>query len=148
MSLIPGVAMAREVLLWGAVAGVIHFVFLGIAYGNPLIDRLYVAAAATDPAVRKWPSKPRYLITQFLGTQVEVYLLTIGFVWLRPLLDVEGLAGTLLLGAVLAGLRVYPRFWNMWIQSTYPHRLLAVEVINGLLGSLLVVLTLDVLVPM
>ena len=136
-----------DVLLCGAVAGLIHFVFLGIAYGNPLIDRLYTAAAADHPAVRRWPSRAHYLVTQFLGTQVEVYLLTIGFVWLRPLLDVDGLAGTLLLGALFAGLRVYPRLWNMWIQSTYPRHLLVVEVVGGILGTLLVVLVLDALVP-
>jgi len=140
--------VASDVLLWGAVAGIIHFVFLGIAYGNPLVDAMYTAAAAADPAVRAWPSRARYLVTQFLGTQVEVYLLSIGFVWLRPLLDVDGLSGTLLLAALFAGLRVYSRFWNMWIQTTYPRRLLAVEVVNGVLGTLLVVLMLDVLVPM
>lgn len=140
--------MASDVLLWGAVAGLVHFVFLGIAYGNPLIDGMYATAAAQDPAVRSWPSRTRYLVTQFVGTQVEVYLLAVGFVWLRPLLDIDGLPGTLLLAALFAGLRVYPRFWNMWIQSAYPRRLLAVEVVNGVLGTLLVVLAFDVLVPM
>ena len=40
-----------------------------------------------------------------------------------------------------------PRFWNVWIQSTYPRHLLAVDVVNGTLGTLLVVLVLDALVP-
>ena len=72
----------------------------------------------------------------------------VGYVWLGPLLDVDGLPGTLLLGGLFAGLRVYPRFWTMWVQSTYPRRLLAVEVVNGVLGTLVVVLTLHVLVPL
>jgi hypothetical protein len=127
----------ETVLLWGAVAGVVHFVAIGLLYGNPVVDRMYVDAA-TDPAVRKWPSKPRYLATQFLGTQVEVYILTLAFWWLRPAVHVEGYAGAAAVGVLLAAVRVYPRFWNMWIQTTYPRRLLAVEIINGSIGTLVI----------
>lgn len=43
------------------------------------------------------------------------------------------------LALLLAAVRVYPRFWNMWIQSTYPRHLLAIEVVNGTLSTFLVV---------
>jgi hypothetical protein len=43
------------------------------------------------------------------------------------------------LGILLAATRVYPRFWNMWIQTTYPNRLLAIDVVNGTLGTLAIV---------
>lgn len=95
--------------------------------------------------MRTWPSKPRYLVTQFLGTQIEVYILAIGFAWLYDLLSVHGLAGATALAVFFAALRVYPRFWNMWIQSTYPVRLLVVEVVNGIIGTCVVVLTLYIL---
>ncbi len=130
--------MVTTVLLWGAAAGLVHFVFIGLAYGNPLVDQLSAKAEAESPAVKPWPSKPRYFVTQFLGTQVEVYILTIGFVWLRPFVGPVGYIGALLLGSFFAALRVYPRFWNMWIQTTYPNRLLAIEVVNGTLGTLVI----------
>ena len=130
--------MVQTVLGWGAAAGVVHFVFIALAYGNPLVDRLSAKAEAESPAVKQWPSKPRYFITQFLGTQVEVYILTVGFVWLRPLVGSPGYGGALALGALFAATRVFPRFWNMWIQTTYPGRLLAVEVVNGTLGTLVI----------
>jgi hypothetical protein len=126
------------ILEWGAVAGLVHFVFIGAAYGNPLVDRLSAGLEASSPAVRKWPSQPKYFVTQFFGTQVEVYLLTTAFVWLRPLLGVPGWGPGLLLGGLLAAIRVYPRFWNMWIQTNYPSRLLAIEVVNGTLGTLVI----------
>ena len=91
------------------------------------------------PAVRQWPSKPRYFLTQFFGTQVEVYLLTLGFMWLRPFVSFPGYVGALLLGMLLAATRVYPRFWNMWIQTNYPFRLLVIEVVNGTLGTLAII---------
>jgi len=133
------------VLLYGAIAGVAHFAFIAFAYGNPIVDRISAKAEAESPAVKKWPSKPKYFVTQFLGTQVEVYILTIAFVWLRPLVDNPGYGGALLLGSLCAALRVYPRFWNMWVQSTYPNRLLAVEVVNGTLGTLVICCVLQAL---
>jgi hypothetical protein len=130
--------MVTTILLWGAAAGLVHFVFIALAYGNPIVDRISAAAEATSPAVKQWASKPRYFVTQFFGTQVEVYILTTGFVWLRPFIGASRYGGALLLGALFAATRVYPRFWNMWIQTTYPNRLLAVEVVNGTLGTLVI----------
>ena len=135
--------MVQSILLWGAAAGLVHFVFIAAAYGNPIVDRISAKAEAESPAVKQWPSKPRYFITQFFGTQVEVYILTTGFLWLRPLLALSGYGGALLLGSLFAATRVYPRFWNMWIQTRYPNRLLAVEVINGTLGTLVICLFLQ-----
>jgi hypothetical protein len=130
--------MIANVLLWGALAGVVHFVVIAFLYANPLTDRLS-RGLEQGPAVRQWPSKPRYFLTQFFGTQVEVYLLTIGFMWLRPFVSIPGYAGALLLAILLAATRVYPRFWNMWIQTTYPFRLLVIEVVNGTLGTLAII---------
>ncbi len=136
----------NTVLLWGALAGLVHFVVIAILYGNPIVDRIDRAVGET-PAMKPWPSKPRYFLTQFCGTQIEVYLLTIGFFWLRPRIGVAGYAGALLLGALFAAIRVYPRFWNMWIQTTYPNRLLAVEVVNGTIGTLVILLFLQAFAP-
>jgi hypothetical protein len=130
-------------LFLGSIVGVAHFAVLAVLYGNPVIDRLYVDAHAGEPGVRRWPSRGRYLVTQFLGTQVEVFILAAAYTWLRPRLGIDGFLGTLLLGFLLAAVRVYPRFWNMWIQSTYPARLLKVEFANGLVSTLVVVCGLD-----
>jgi len=135
--------MGTTIALWGAVAGLVHFILIGFLYGNPIVDRISARAEAESPAVKQWPSKPRYFVTQFFGTQVEVYLLTTAFVWLRPLTGLPGYHGALLLGLLLAAIRVYPRFWNMWIQTTYPNRLLAVEVVNGTIGTVAIALFLQ-----
>lgn len=128
--------MIVTVLLWGAVAGVVHFVVIAFLYGNPLVERISARAETESPAVKRWATKGKYYLTQFLGTQVEVYILTLAFVWLRPLVGLKGYGGALLLGSMLAAIRVYPRFWNMWIQTTYPPRLLVVELVNGSIGTL------------
>ena len=45
--------MIITVLLWGAVAGLVHFVVIGFLYGNPLTERISAGAEAESPAVRK-----------------------------------------------------------------------------------------------
>ena len=136
--------MIITILLWGAVAGLVHFVLIGILYGNPITERISAKAEAESPAVRKWPSKVKYFVTQFFGTRVEVYILTFAFVWLRPLVGINGYVWALLLGLLFAAIRVYPRFWNMWVQTTYPFRLLLVEVVNGTIGTLAICVFLQI----
>ena len=128
--------MIWRVLLWGTVVGLAHFVVIAFLYGNPLVDRVS-AEANRHPSARQWSSQPRYFLAQFLGTQVEVYLMSFAFFFIRPL-AAPGFSGALEAGGLLAALRVYPRFWNMWIQTTYPRRLLLIEVINGTLGTLFI----------
>jgi hypothetical protein len=137
--------MFTSILSAGVVAGLAHFVLLGALYGNPVVDRMYADAMARSAAVRRWDSRPRYLSFQFLGTQVEVFALVAAFVWARPHIAAPGYAGAAAVGACLAVLRVYPRFWNMWIQTTYPRRLLAIEIVNGTIGTIAIALVAEAL---
>jgi hypothetical protein len=36
--------MLWNIIVWGLATGVVHFVAIGILYGNPWIDRLYARA--------------------------------------------------------------------------------------------------------
>ncbi len=130
------------ILLWGLVAGLLHFVVVGMLYMNPGVARLYREAEGS-PALRVWRNQREYLMNMFAGTQIEIYLLTGACLYLRRLFpDPARFSVALILGGILAAVRVYPRFWNMWIQTTYPRKLLFVEGINGILGTLVVVLSL------
>jgi hypothetical protein len=138
-------SVVSSALLLGTLVGLAHFAVVGVLYGNPWIDGLYRRAMETEPGVRRWSSKPKYLLTQFLGTQLEVYALSLAFFWVRSLGAASTGPAVLTAGLVFAALRVYPRFWNMFIQSTYPRRLLAVELVNGVLSTLVVVFGLHLL---
>ncbi|MEZ4744347.1 MAG: hypothetical protein R3B45_18165 [Bdellovibrionota bacterium] len=137
--------MGLDVLIWGSAIGVIHFFVVGLLYGNPLVDKLYQEAQKNSPGVKRWDSKPKYLITQFLGTQIEVFILSFGYIWLKTLIPLEQTNLTILLAALFAGIRVYPRFWNMWIQSTYPNQLLAIEFVNGIISTFTIIIGLSFL---
>ncbi len=137
--------MLLQILLWGLVIGVIHFVILGALYMNPLVAKLY-SGEKGNPAVKNWEKQGEYLLKMFLGTQVEVFILTGAYLYLRSLFAVpDGWTAALVLGALLSAVRVYPRFWNMWIQSNYPGKLLAVEFVNGVIGTFVVVVGLKLL---
>ena len=138
--------MIVQVIWIGALVGLVHFVILGMLYGNPVVGKMYQQAQATEPSVKKWPKQGKYLLTQFLGTQGEVFIITFGFIWLKPLLGMENLTGAICLGLLFSAIRIYPRFWNMWIQSNYPNKLLAVEFVNGFIGTIVMALTLNFLV--
>ncbi len=130
--------MFLDAVLWSIPAGIIHFIILGALYGNPFIDRIFAEAQKNEPGVRPWDSKPKYLITQYLGTQVEVFIIVFAYIYLRDLVPAQGMQQAMMLGGLFACLRIYPRFWNMWIQSTYPVKLLRIEVINGVIGTLII----------
>jgi hypothetical protein len=137
--------MIIQTLTLGLIIGMIHFVVVGIFYGNPFVDRIYQDAQKIEPGVRKWPSRGKYLLFQFLGTQIEVFILTLGFLWIRPHIPFDGISGGVILGLLFAAIRVYPRFWNMWIQSTYPNRLLGFEFVGGIVSTLTIVCSLQLL---
>jgi hypothetical protein len=135
-----------QVLLWGLVAGVIHFIITSLLYQNPLIAKYYARAQADNsPGVRKWSSQKGYILRMFSGTQVEIYVLTASFLFLRQYLNFSPWGTMMILGVIFSGIRVYPRFWNMWIQSTYPRNLLAIEFVNGVISTFTVVVALTLL---
>ncbi|MEV6428112.1 hypothetical protein [Nocardia sp. NPDC051463] len=71
--------------------------------------------------------------------------MTIGFAWLHPLLPVHGLAGAMLLAGLFAALRVYPPVLALWMQGAYSNGYLCVEVVSGVAGTVVVMLTLNLL---
>ena len=126
-----------KVLIWGTIIGIIHFIIVGILYQNPIIGKIYKDASG-NPGVKKWNSQLRYIISMFLGTQIEVFIITFGFLYLILILG-KTFSNTLILTFIFTGIRVYPRFWNMWIQSSYPNKLLIVELINGTIGTFVII---------
>ena len=134
--------MLANILVWGLVVGIIHFVVVGILYMNPVVARLYNKAQEA-PALRTWQNQKEYLIKMFAGTQIEVFLFTGAYLYLRHLFAQPASFRTaLIIACILSAIRVYPRFWNMLIQTTYPVNLLIVEFINGTIGMFVIVLSL------
>ncbi|MFQ6397414.1 hypothetical protein ACLMAJ_28690 [Nocardia sp. KC 131] len=71
--------------------------------------------------------------------------MTIGYVWLHPLLPLNGMTGALLLALLFAALRVCGPVWALWMQGAHSIRYLAVEVASPVVGSIVFALTLYLL---
>jgi len=137
--------MLVDIILWGLVVGIAHFVVVGALYQNPAVAKMYNACQG-EPGVKSWASKKAYVSWMFAGTQVEVFILTGAYLFLRDFFpEQSGTSTAWILGGLFAAIRVYPRFWTMWIQTSYPNRLLAIEFVNGTIGTFVIVLCLSLL---
>ncbi|HHN66550.1 MAG TPA: DUF1761 family protein, partial [Thermopetrobacter sp.] len=118
------------------------FVIGGALYMNPFVARLYEEATASSPAVRKWASPGPMLAGQITGALIQGLLWALVFVYLRPALPQGVLMAGLAFGLILIALKIIPRLIDMWLTTTYPRRLLAVEVVNGGIGGFVMALIL------
>ena len=128
-------------LFGGFIASLVWFILGGALYMNPFIAKIY-HSAEYSPALKKWPNVPKYLGTMFLFTFVQGFFFALVYLFMKSILPVETISRGLTFGLILIAIKIIPRFLDMWIQSTYPNRLLIVELINGSIGSFIMALTL------
>ncbi|MGW5383217.1 hypothetical protein [Nocardia sp. NPDC003963] len=137
--------LAIEILAWGLVAGLVNTVAMAALYGNPWVARIHAEQRGTGVGDRNGRSGARGPAAHFLGDQIEVYAMTIGYAWLYPLLPSSGPVGALALAALFTALRISAPVWALWMQGTYSRRYLTVEITAGLVSSLIVTFSLYVL---
>ena len=72
----------------------------------------------------------------FLGGVLAQYTLwAFVFALVKPALPGGVFLQGVVFGLVLIAIKIWPRFFDMWIQTTYPNRKLVIELINGSIGS-------------
>jgi hypothetical protein len=140
--------IALQILIWGLVIGAIHFVAVGILYMNPLVAKMY-KSENDNPAVRKWSKQGEYVLKMALGTQVEVFILTAAYVYLRMLFpSPDGWATALILGEYSRASGFIPVFRNMSGSSSdlNPGKLFSPsKIVNGVIGTFVIVLGLKLM---
>lgn len=95
---------------------------------NPLVAKIY-KKYDRHPSMKSWQSQQKYLSVVFLlGILVPSFAITFFFYYLAP---ISFLAFALLLTLI----RMVPRFCDMYIQTSYPNVLLAIELVNGTILS-------------
>lgn len=125
------------VILGGFTASVALFIVGGALYTNPLVGKIYKESEGS-PGLKAWPSVQKYLLLQYLGGLAMCILWAFVFYYVRSALPDQPLTAGLLFGLILTVTRVFPRFFDIWIQTTYPNRLLGVEIVNGTILSLII----------
>lgn len=134
-----------QTLLWGIIIGIIHYIIMDVLYMNPWVIKFYQRAEKEHPSVKVRKTNSSYLTKQFLGTQIEIWIITASYIFLKDYLPFSPLERGLILGLIFSGIRIYERFWNMLIQTTYPKKLLIIEFINGIIGTFIIVIGLSYL---
>ncbi len=119
-----------QILLDGLLLSIAWFVLGGALYMNPVIAKIYKKLHG-HKGMKHWKNQGQYLgIMYALGCLIPAITMSAIFYYLSPI-DPLGFA------IVLIGIRIIPRFVDMWIQSSYPEESLAIEIINGSLLSIM-----------
>ena len=127
-----------DILLGGFVASIVWFFVGGALYMNPVITKIY-NKAESHPGYKKWDSKNKYVITMyFLGGLLPSLLLATVYYFINQILPGTFYLNTLYFGLILIAVRIIPRLLDMWLQSSYPNKLLTIELVNGSIGSFVV----------
>ncbi|MBU4298574.1 hypothetical protein KJ636_00830 [Patescibacteria group bacterium] len=126
-----------QTIFGGGIASVVWFIVGSILYTNPFVAKIYKSAEGS-PGLKKWQSIPKYIGLQYIGILAQCMLWAFVFALVRPVLPDEVLMKILVFGLILVVVKIFPRFFDMWIQSTYPNKLLAVEFVNGTIGSFVI----------
>lgn len=127
-----------QVLLATGIASIVWFILGGALYMNPVIRGIY-SRFDTSPLMKQWPSVPQYLGVMFLGACLaQCFLAALAFALIKPALPDSIVGAVAVFGFVLIGIKIFTRFFDMWIQTNYPNKLLAIEFVNGSIGSLVI----------
>ena len=126
-------------IIWPTlIASIVWFILGGALYMNPVIRRIY-DQFDSSPVMKRWPSVPQYLSVMFLGACLaQCFLAALAFVLVKPALPDSVLGTVVIFGFILIGIKIFTRFFDMWIQTNYPNKLLVIEFVNGSIGSLVI----------
>ncbi|MBI5037038.1 DUF1761 family protein [Candidatus Micrarchaeota archaeon] len=125
----------------GVIASIVWFVVGGALYMNPFVAGIY-KNAENSPALKKWKDTKQYIGLQYVGILLQCLLWAFVFALIKDALPGPALFKGLWFGAILVALKIIPRFYDMWIQTNYPNKLLAIEFVNGFIGSFVIGLVL------
>ena len=130
--------------LFGAfVASVVFFIYRIVVYKDPAVTKLCRSPGAPS-ALKKWKNVPKTIIFQYLIILLQCVLWAVVFV-LGLLFDVfpDGFyMKGFTLGLVMAIVNIVPIYFKMFIEATYPNKLLAIGFAKGVIGNLIMGFTL------
>lgn len=125
-------------LVVGFLSSIAWFLVGGLLYMNPYVAKIY-KKHSRFPGVKKWPNNKKYLLNMYLfGILAQCVLFAFVYIFLKPIFVGTILSKTFFFGLLIVAIKIIPRFFDMWLQSTYPNKLLQIELINGIIGSFVI----------
>lgn len=124
-----------QIIIAGFLASLVWFILGSVLYVNPWITKIY-KKHENSPGFKAWKNQPKYIITMyFVGALIPCLILAFVYSFISPAFTGSLILKTLCLGLIIAGVRMIPRFFDMWMQTTYPDTLLTIEIVNGTILS-------------
>ena len=77
-----------QTILGGFVASIVWFIVGGALYMNPFITKIY-KDAENSPALKKWPSVPKYIGLQYVGILAQSLLWALFLSWQNLFFTIE-----------------------------------------------------------
>ena len=136
-----------KTIFGGFVASIVFFIYRTIAFKDTSVDKMRRDPNA-PPALKKWQNIPKTVIFQYLVILIQCILWAVIFV-LGLLFDVlpEGFyMKGFTLGSVMAIVNIVPIYLKMWVESTYPNKLLAIGFAKGVIGNYIMGFTLTYMI--
>lgn len=135
-----------QTILGGFLASIIWFIVGGMLYMNPFVAKIY-KNFENSPGFKKWKDIKKYLINMYIfGILIQCLLFAFVYSFIKPILHGGLLLSTIFFGLILMAVKIFPRLFDMWMQSTYPNKLLAVEFVNGTIGSFVIAFILALII--
>ena len=132
-----------QTLITGTAASIAWFIIGGVCYMNPFIDKIY-KKHKDHPSMKKWKSQSKYMINMFIvgGLIPALFLAFIYAQYFSTFLTNETVLKNIVTFTIIVSLiRIVPRFFDMWIQTSYPNKLLKIELVNGIIGTFVIAAT-------
>lgn len=82
----------------------------------------------------------------FFGILIQCILFAFVYSFIKPVLPGTLILNILFFGLVLVAVKIFPRLFDMWMQSTYPNKLLMTEFVNGIIGSFVIAFILTLII--
>lgn len=120
-----------HVLYLTVVTTAVWFVVGGLLYMNPLVAKVY-RRYEKHPSMKTWDTQRRYLLGVFcIAGLIPIFFIAVSYEYLKPV-------DWVLFGFLLCGIRIVPRCCDIWMQTSYPDKILFIELINGLILSFVI----------
>ncbi len=132
-----------KTILGAFVASIVFFIYRSVVYKDTSVEKMCRDPGAPS-ALKKWKNIPKTILFQYLIILIQCILWAVVFV-LGLLFDVfpKGLfMKGFVLGSVMALVNIVPIYFKMWIESTYPNKLLAIGFAKGIIGNYIMGFTL------
>ncbi len=121
-----------EILKTTLIVTVIAFIVASLVYTNPLASKLYRKSTKTG-ILKTWKNQKLFMLSHFLSLMLEVFIYALVFSLITIHPATSWIAAGLYFGLFIFLIRILPRFLDMFVMVNYPMRLLALELVNGLI---------------